>query len=94
MIMFAFIIIAGLLVFPVVSFATVEKTDGFICPVLISDAVGAHNPQAVPIGGGHYSIIGPDVNVPIHATNADGAGVPGGPHSMPGDTDYAAIWAD
>ena len=65
---------------------------GFVCPVFNADAVGAHNPNAVGIGGGDYSIIGPDVSVPEHATNGDGAGTPPGPHSQPGDTDYTAIW--
>ena len=64
---------------------------GFVCPVL-SAVVGAHNPNAVKIGEGHYSIIGPNVSVPIHATNGNGAGAPGGPHSQPGDRDYTAIW--
>ncbi len=65
---------------------------GFVCPVFNADAVGAHNPNAVQIGGGDYSIIGPDVTVPVHATNGNGAGSPGGAHSQPGDSDYTAIW--
>ena len=65
---------------------------GFVCPVFHSAAVGAHNPNAVQIAGGDYSIIGPDVYVPSHATNGDGAGSPMGAHSSPGDTDYTAIW--
>lgn len=69
------------------------KTDGFVCPVFKSDAVGLHNPNAQPIADGDYTIVGPDVSVPIHATNGNGAGSPGGPHSSPGDTDYTAIWA-
>jgi len=74
--------------------APVEKTNGFVCPVIESEAVGLHNPQAVPLGEtGDYTIPGPDVSVPVHATNGNGAGVPGGPHSGPGDTDYTAIWA-
>jgi hypothetical protein len=32
--------------------------------------------------------------VPIHATNMDGSGIPGGPQSQPGDADYTAIWAN
>ncbi|MDP3741577.1 MAG: hypothetical protein Q8R08_04635 [bacterium] len=72
----------------------VEKTDGFVCPVFNSNsAVGESNPNAVQIGDGDYSIIGPNVSVPLHATNGDGAGSPGGSHSVPGDTDYSAIWA-
>lgn len=66
---------------------------GFVCPVFNPDsAVGEHNPNAVQIGDGDYSIIGPDVSVPANATNGDGAGSPPGPHSSPGDTDYTAIW--
>jgi len=65
---------------------------GFVCPVFNADAVGAHNPNAVRIGGNDYSIIGPDVVVPTHATNGDGAGSPGGAHSSPGDANYTAIW--
>ena len=64
---------------------------GFVCPVL-SAVVGAHNPNAVAIGGGHFSVIGPAVRVPIHATNRNGDGTPPGPHAAPGDRDYTAIW--
>lgn len=71
----------------------VETTTGFVCPVISTDAV-LNSPNGATIGGGDYSIIGPDVTVPVHATNGNGAGTPGGPHSSPGDTDYTAIWAD
>ena len=70
----------------------VETIDGFVCPVITTAAV-LHSPKAMAIGEGHYTIIGPDVSVPLHATNGNGAGTPGGPHSQPGDTDYTAIWA-
>ena len=74
--------------------AQVEKTDGFVCPVFNSNsAVAEHNPNAVPIANGDYTIVGPEVSVPIHATNGDGTGSPGGAHSSPGDTDYTAIWS-
>ncbi len=69
-----------------------DKTDGFVCPVISTDAV-LHSPKGVAIGEGDYTIAGPDVSVPVHATNADGAGTPPGPHAAPGDTDYTAIWA-
>jgi len=46
----------------------------------------------VEIGGGDYTVAGPDVSVPSHATNQDGEGTPGGEHASPGDTDYTAIW--
>lgn len=70
----------------------VERVDGFVCPVITTDAV-LNSPKGAPIADGHYTIGGPDVMVPIHATNGDGAGSPGGAHSKPGDTDYTAIWA-
>ncbi|MDZ7751987.1 MAG: hypothetical protein U5S82_10045 [Gammaproteobacteria bacterium] len=70
----------------------VETTDGFVCPVITTDGV-LNSPKGAMIGEGHYTIIGPDVTVPVHATNGDGAGTPPGPHSEPGDTDYTAIWA-
>lgn len=78
---------------PALAFAAPpEKTDGFVCPVIKTSAV-MNSPRGMEIGGGHYTIIGPNVHVPVHATNADGTGTPAGPHSMPGDTDYTAIWA-
>jgi len=87
--------IAAAFVLPAISFAaTPEKTDGFVCPVFNSgSAVGAHNPNAVEIANGDYTIPGPNVSVPIHATNGDGAGSPRGDHSSPGDSDYSAIWS-
>lgn len=69
----------------------VEKVAGFVCPVL-SAVVGAHNPNAVQIGEGHFSVIGPNVSIPKHATNRNGLGTPPGPHAAPGDRDYTAIW--
>ena len=69
-----------------------EKTDGFVCPVIKTDAV-LNSPKGVAIGEGHYTIGGPDVSVPVHATNGDGTGTPEGPHSAPGDTDYTAVWS-
>jgi hypothetical protein len=69
----------------------VETTDGFICPVISTDAV-LNSTNGIAINGA-YSILGPDVAVPVLATNAEGAGSPGGSYSSPGDTDYTAIWA-
>jgi hypothetical protein len=63
----------------------------FVCPVITTDAV-LNSPRGAAIGEGHYTIGGPDVTVPIHATNGDGTGTPPGPHSQPGDSDYTAIW--
>jgi len=77
----------------------VEKVDAFVCPVITSEAVGEHNPQAGPLGGnGGYTVVPATANndnlsVPITATNGDGSGIPGGSHAAPGDTDYTAIWA-
>lgn len=87
--------VMALLLTPTLSFAaTPEKTDGFVCPVFNDgSAVGENNPNAVQIAGGDYTIVGPSVPVPLHATNGDGAGTPGGDHSAPGDTDYTAIWS-
>ncbi len=72
-----------------------EKTDGFVCPVLGGKAgEKGESPKIVQIGGGDYSVIGPVVNGPVHATNQTGAGTPGGAHASPGDEDYTPIWAD
>ena len=52
----------------------------FVCPVFNADAVGAHNPNAVKIGGGDYTIIpngAPHLEVPDHPTNCDCDGNPG-----------------
>ena len=75
-----------------------EKTDGFVCPVLGGQAGEQHgnsNPsKIVPIGPDDYTVPGPVVKVPVHATNDDGSGTPPGPHASPGDTSYTAIWAN
>jgi hypothetical protein len=65
----------------------------FVCPVLGGNA-GAHGNAEViaTIGGGDSSIIGPNVLVPMHATNDNGSGAPGGSHASPGDDDYSPIW--
>lgn len=72
----------------------VTKVDGFVCPVITTSAVlNAQNGGALGIEG-FYTVGGPDVTVPIHATNGSGNGNnPGGPFSQPGDLDYTAIWA-
>lgn len=74
-----------------------ETTDAFICPVLGGEGganayASGHGPF-VEIAGGDLTLIGPDVSVPLHATNDDGAGSPGGDHASPGDSDYSPIWA-
>lgn len=65
---------------------------GFVCPVISTDNV-LNSPKGGALGDtGDYTIGGPLVAVPMHATNGDGTGLPAGPHSAPGDTDYTAIW--
>lgn len=65
---------------------------GFVCPVITTDNV-LNSPKGAALGDtGDYTIGGPVVRAPQHATNGDGTGVPGGDHSAPGDTDYTAIW--
>lgn len=81
----------------VVAGETPEKTDGFVCPVLGGQAGDDHGNSSpsriVAIAGGDYTVGGPDVSVPVHATNDNGAGSPGGDHTSPGDAGYTAIWA-
>jgi hypothetical protein len=75
-----------------VAAAGVETVDGFVCPVITTDNV-LHSDRGGELGiEGYYTIGGPDVTVPVDATNADGAGRPSGPFSQPGDTNYTAIW--
>ena len=62
----------------------------FVCPVIKTDAV-LNAKNGIMINGA-YSILGPTVSVPVHATNDNGAGSPGGTFASPGDTSYAAIW--
>lgn len=62
----------------------------FVCPVINTDAVLNAN-AGIQINGA-YSILGPDVSVPVGATNDNGAGSPGGTFASPGDTSYTAIW--
>ncbi len=76
--------------------AAPDQVDGFICPVLGGQAGGGQGNSSpdvfVTIAGGDTTIIGPDVSVPVQATNDNGAGSPGGDHASPGDADYTAIW--
>src|SRR5215212_4797638 len=74
----------------------------FVCPVLtVSEQAVANAGRFNSIGNGQYTFApgaagSADTfngNVPNQATNADGAGSPGGAHSAPGDTDYTAIWS-
>jgi hypothetical protein len=82
----AFLVLA---VGPVLA-APVEKVDGFVCPVLGGKAgENGKSAKIFAISGGDYSVAGPNINVPEHATNT---GWPGGPHGSPGDLGYTAIW--
>lgn len=74
----------------------VERIAAFVCPVLTTAAVyrdgeGPGGPLGIE---GYYTIGGPDVMVPLRATNGNGDGSsPGGPFNEPGDIPYTAIWA-
>ena len=79
--------------------ADAPNPNAFVCPVLGGEAGGSHGNSApapiVGIGQGDSSVIGPDVRVPIHATNQDGDGEPGplpATLARPGDADYSPIW--
>jgi hypothetical protein len=98
------ILLTALIVFAVAAVAAIadgggnpEKTDAFVCPVLGGKAGEEHGNASpkplVEIGGGDYTVGGPDIRVPVHATNDNGAGTPTGDHTSPGDRDYTAIWA-
>lgn len=64
----------------------------FVCPVIKTDAV-LNSKHGIMINGA-YSVLGQggDISVPMHATNDNGAGSPGGTFASPGDTSYTAIW--
>ena len=73
-----------------VAAAPVEKVDGFVCPVLGGKAgEKGKSSKIFEIFDGDYSVAGPNIRVPEHATNN---GWPGGPHGSPGDLGYTAIW--
>ncbi len=75
-----------------VAAAGVETVDGFVCPVIKTENV-LHSPRAGALGvEGYYTVGGPNVSVPMHATNDNGAGRPGGPFAAPGNVGYTAIW--
>ena len=81
--------------------AAIARAD-FVCPVIpVSDQAKEHsNANFITIAGGDTSILpgkagdpaSSPVDVPDHATNADGVGSPAGPHARPGDRGYTAIW--
>jgi hypothetical protein len=77
------------MVLTTVSAEPVEKADAFVCPHLGGKAgENGRSPKISPIYGG-YTIGGPDVSVPAHATNW---GYPNIEHGVPGDVGYTAIW--
>lgn len=73
-----------------------EGGNDFVCPVFNDEAaVGGHNPNAVMLPSGEYTIAPEGANhlsVPDQATNMDGLGSPGGVHASPGDSDFSGIW--
>jgi len=73
-----------------VAAAGAPSPTGFVCPVISTENV-LNAKNGITINGA-YSILGPEVSVPIGATNGDGAGSPGGTFASPGDTGYTAIW--
>lgn len=83
-----------LVILLIVSTATVASAT-FVCPVLGGKAGQHGNSEKQPFvttGGGFNTVIGPEVIVPVHATNLDGAGSPDGPFASPGDKNYSPIW--
>jgi hypothetical protein len=100
--------LAGLSASSAVAAAPERADDPFVCPVLTVDENAVSHTggdegegQFNTIGEGEYTF-GPGAagsrdtfngNVPNLATNGDGEGVPPGPRSSPGDTDYTAIWS-
>ena len=98
------VVFISILVIPATLFAdTVEKVDAFVCPVL-NATVGAHNPNAKPIGEGDYTLfpgkaagdpgthLNSPVSVPENATNDNGNGTPPD-HAKPGENGYSPIWS-
>ena len=74
----------------------------FVCPVLpvSQNAVANTDGVFITIFDGDTSILpgkagdqaNSPVDVPDGATNDDGAGAADGPHAVPGDSGYTAIW--
>lgn len=94
------VVVISIVALPAMIFADpVERVQTFVCPVLNENA-GMNNPNAFPIAGGDYSLLpgkagdpaNSPVMVPVHATNQNGNGGPGGSHAGPGDADYSPIW--
>jgi hypothetical protein len=70
----------------------VQKTDGFVCPVLGGQAGqnGMHV-GVTPIAGGYFTHGGPDVSVPSNVPN-QGFPSQAGSFLIPGEVGYNAIW--
>lgn len=70
-------------------------THGFVCPVLGGQAGvnGSADVFASPAGT-YNTVIGPDVTVPVLATNNNGDSTPLSNCLSPGDSDYSAIRLD
>jgi hypothetical protein len=71
------------------------RVEGFVCPVITTDAVfrDGEGPGGELGIEGFYTIGGPTIMVPEHATNGAGDGSnPGGPFHQPGEITYTAIW--
>lgn len=97
----AAVALAGLPASSALAAPPTRAEDPFVCPVLTISEQAAQSGHFNSLGNGEYTL-GPgnagsaeafNGNVPNGATNADGAGSPGGSHSAPGDSDYTAIWS-
>ncbi len=92
----AFLLSSGVYAGPVtLSLAQMDTVAGgaFVCPVISTDAIKNSNLHFVNLGDGYYSIVpDTDITVPVHATNDNGTGSPGGNFVSPGNTSYTAIW--
>jgi hypothetical protein len=87
------LVLASLIAVPVRA-TPAEKVDGFVCPILGGKAgVNGKSQKIIQLPGGDYTVIGPDVRVPMHATNDNGAGSPRDSHASPGDSSYSPICA-
>jgi hypothetical protein len=90
---FSILLVTFALTVPIAFAAPPEKGVSFVCPVLGGKAgINGKSTKIVTPPGGFYSVIGPEINVPKHATNDNGDGSPGGPFVSPGEEDYSAIW--
>lgn len=75
-----------------VAAAGVETVEGFVCPVITTANVLHSDKGGTLVAGSFYTIGGPNVTVPKHATNDEGDGSPSASFAYPGQTTYTAIW--